>query len=186
MKEEGKTGKKVARQNFLRLFRSEIVITTYHMFSCDDLDKHRSDKSRAKIEECQRKEWGLVILDEVHLAPADIFKKISNQMKSHLRLGLTVCLLTFTLLILPKATLVREDDQIQDITHFVGPKLYELDLFTPLSCRYIVPVKCKDIQIPMPASFQKGYNANDNEKVRQLLWLCNPNKVWNIFALCLI
>jgi len=45
------------------------------------------------------------------VAPAEIFKTITN-VKAHCMLGLT-------------ATLVREDDKIDDLNYLIGPKLYE-------------------------------------------------------------
>jgi len=44
-------------------------------------------------------EWGLMILDEVQVVPADMFRKVLRICKSHCKLGLT-------------ATLVREDEKI--------------------------------------------------------------------------
>ena len=58
-------------------------------------------------------EWGLLILDEVHVAPADDFRKSFGIIKSHCKLGLT-------------ATLVREDSRINDLHFLIGPKLYEV------------------------------------------------------------
>lgn len=62
------------------------------MFSMGDGNlKQRKARARQMIESCQSREWGLMILDEVHLAPAKIFKKIANKMKCHTKVGLTVC-----------------------------------------------------------------------------------------------
>ena len=48
------------------------------------------DILRDKIKEL---EWGLIVLDEVHVAPADCFSKSISEIKSHLKLGLTATLL---------------------------------------------------------------------------------------------
>lgn len=58
-------------------------------------------------------EWGLLILDEVHVAPAQDFRTSFSIVKSHCKLGLT-------------ATLVREDQKIKDLHFLIGPKLYEV------------------------------------------------------------
>lgn len=58
------------------------------------------------------KDWGLMLLDEVQVVPAENFRKITEKIKVHCKLGLT-------------ATLVREDGQIDDLHFLVGPKLYE-------------------------------------------------------------
>jgi DNA excision repair protein ERCC-3 len=54
----------------------------------------------------------LLILDEVQVVPAEMFRKVISLIKSHCKLGLT-------------ATLVREDDKIRELNFLVGPKLYE-------------------------------------------------------------
>lgn len=66
------------------------------MFSMGDgnLNKRKAT-AKNMIETCQSREWGLMILDEVHLAPAKIFKKIANKMRCHIKLGLTVLLHSF-------------------------------------------------------------------------------------------
>ncbi|RZC44225.1 hypothetical protein C5167_037177 [Papaver somniferum] len=58
------------------------------------------------------REWGLLLMDEVHVVPADMFRKVIIITKSHCKLGLT-------------ATLVREDERITDLNFLIGPKLYE-------------------------------------------------------------
>lgn len=57
-------------------------------------------------------EWGLLILDEVHVVPANVFRKVLTTVAAHVKLGLT-------------ATLVREDEKISDLNFLIGPKLYE-------------------------------------------------------------
>ena len=56
--------------------------------------------------------WGLMLLDEVQVLPANNFSKITEKVKAHCKLGLT-------------ATLVREDNRISNIDFQIGPKLYE-------------------------------------------------------------
>ena len=53
-----------------------------------------------------------MILDEVHVVPANVFRKVFQTVSAHTYLGLT-------------ATLVREDDKIEDLNFLIGPKLYE-------------------------------------------------------------
>ena len=60
----------------------------------------------------QAREWGLIVLDEVHVAPAKMFRRVLSMVNAHCKLGLT-------------ATLVREDDLISDLNFLVGPKIYE-------------------------------------------------------------
>lgn len=39
--------------------------------------------------EIQNREWGLVLLDEVHVVPANMFRKVLTVTKAHCKLGLT-------------------------------------------------------------------------------------------------
>lgn len=66
----------------------------------DDL---RSEISLNFMNNIKKSEWGLLILDEVQVAPAEVFKKaFLTKTKSHCKLGLT-------------ATLIREDNKIEDL-----------------------------------------------------------------------
>lgn len=78
-----------------------VVISTYTMISRQD--EGRSGYSREFIEKLGDVEWGLLILDEVQVAPAEVFKNaFLTKTKSHCKMGLT-------------ATLVREDNKIDDL-----------------------------------------------------------------------
>jgi len=59
------------------------------------------------MEEIQSREWGLLLLDEVHVVPAHMFRRVIGIVKAHTKLGLT-------------ATLVREDDRISDLNFLIG------------------------------------------------------------------
>lgn len=52
---------------------------------------NRSAKSQEMMNKCKSREWGITILDEVHLAPAKIFRKVTNSINCHIKIGLTVC-----------------------------------------------------------------------------------------------
>jgi len=110
----------------------------------------------------KQREWGLLLLDEVHLVPAKIFRKVTNQIRCHVKIGLT-------------ATMIREDDLIRDLENLVGPRLYELDIFTLRMHNYIAPVECTEISCPMTPQFQAAYERGTNEE-RRLLYSTNPNK----------
>ena len=88
---------------------SSLLITTYTMISYGG---RRSAQSAAVMEAIQGREWGLMLMDEVHVVPAKMFRRVVGSVKAHCRLGLT-------------ATLVREDDLISDLNFLIGPKLYE-------------------------------------------------------------
>ena len=81
----------------------------------------------------QSRGWGFLLLDEVHVAPANAFRKCVENLRTHAKLGLTGQSLTpfirgvsaDSFLIDSIATLVREDDRIEDLNYIIGPKLYE-------------------------------------------------------------
>ena len=101
----------------------------------------RSPYSRKYIENIGSVEWGLLVLDEVQVAPAEVFKKaFLTKTKSHCKIGLT-------------ATLVREDNKIEDLQFYVGPKLYEESWIELTKQGYLAKVQCIDIRVPMTSSF---------------------------------
>ena len=59
-----------------------------------------------------RRDWGLIIYDEVHLLPAPVFQ-FTADIQARRRLGLT-------------ATLVREDGREDDVFALIGPKKYDV------------------------------------------------------------
>lgn len=80
------------------------------------------------------REWGFLLLDEVHVVPANTFRKCVNGFRVHAKLGLTgEHILTACSGLQQRmnsgaddlATLVREDDKIGDLGYLIGPKLYE-------------------------------------------------------------
>ena len=58
--------------------------------------------SKKMMEFIQSVEWGFLLLDEVHVVPANVFRRVLTTVAAHSKLGLT-------------ATLVREDDKIDDL-----------------------------------------------------------------------
>ena len=77
---------------------------------------------------------GLILLDEVHTAPAESFRKILTNVRAHIKLGLT-------------ATLVREDDKIKDLQFLIGPKLYEANWMELQNLGFIAKVHCAEVSI---------------------------------------
>ena len=89
-------------------------------------------------------EWGLLILDEVHVVPANVFRKVLTTVAAHTKLGLT-------------ATLVREDEKIEDLNFLIGPKLYEANWMMLSEQGHIAKVEAGEVWCPMPADFYKAY-----------------------------
>jgi len=86
-----------------------IILSTYSMICFQGT---RASETQYIMDYISKKDWGLLILDEVQVLPADEFRSVIDLCKAHCKLGLT-------------ATLVREDDKIRDINFLIGPKLYE-------------------------------------------------------------
>jgi DNA repair helicase Rad25 len=151
-----------------------VIVATYSMFSTSD-GTNRAATSARLIERCRTRRWGLMILDEVHQAPAETFREVTNGFKVHVKIGLT-------------ATLVREDEGVTELPRLVGPKLFELDIFTLRMQKHISVVNCHEIQCPMSISYQALYDASGEDtfgahkkdsaqQERRLLFITNLNKV---------
>lgn len=93
---------------------------------------NRSHESKKMMEFLTSREWGFILLDEVHVVPAAMFRRVVTTIKAHSKLGLTGKLSirrNERSGVIPShicaATLVREDDKIADLNYMIGPKLYE-------------------------------------------------------------
>ncbi|CAI5506577.1 unnamed protein product, partial [Closterium sp. Naga37s-1] len=136
-----------------------IVVTTFNMIA---FGGKRSAESNKIIEAIRSREWGLLLMDEVHVVPAQMFRKVIGITKSHCKLGLT-------------ATLVREDELIADLNFLIGPKLYEANWLDLVRGGYIANVQCVEVWCPMTREFYAEYIRADARK-RQGLYVMNPNK----------
>jgi DNA excision repair protein ERCC-3 len=120
------------------------------------------------IKSLKEREWGLMILDEVHVAPAEQFQKVLQIVNSHCKLGLT-------------ATLVREDNKIKDLNFLVGPKLYEANWIDLTEQGFLARVKCVEVWCPMTKEFYAEYikgsaTGQSNSRLQRLLYNLNPTK----------
>jgi DNA excision repair protein ERCC-3 len=139
--------------------KSGILVTTYTMLAYNG---KRSAEAQKIMDDIQNTEWGLLLLDEVHVVPAMMFRKVISLVTHHCKLGLT-------------ATLVREDDKIEDLNFLIGPKLYEAD-WQDLSARgHIAKVECNEVWCGMTGDFYREYLIQTSRKKR-LLSIMNPTK----------
>jgi DNA excision repair protein ERCC-3 len=105
--------------------------------------------------------WGLIVYDEVHLLPAEVFRATA-QIQARRRLGLT-------------ATLVREDALEADVFSLIGPKKYDAPWKDLERQGWIAPASCVEIRIPLAEVERMRYAvASDREKFR--LASENPDK----------
>ncbi|GFS32150.1 general transcription and DNA repair factor IIH helicase subunit XPB [Nephila pilipes] len=136
-----------------------ICVTTYSMITHTQKRSWEADQVMNWLKE---QEWGLMLLDEVHTIPAKMFRRVLTIVQAHCKLGLT-------------ATLVREDDKIQDLNFLIGPKLYEANWLELQNGGYIAKVQCAEVWCPMTPEFYREYLIAKAAK-KLLLFVMNPNK----------
>ena len=123
----------------------------------------RSYQAQQMMNFLQNREWGLLILDEVHVVPADMFRKVVSTVATHAKLGLT-------------ATLVREDNKIADLNFLIGPKLYEANWMDLSKRGYIANVQCAEVWCTMSPEFYREYLRIEGRR-KALLYVMNPIKI---------
>lgn len=137
----------------------QLAVTTYSMIAHT---MKRSYESIMIMDFLKNTEWGIMILDEVHTIPAKQFRRVLTIVNAHCKLGLT-------------ATLVREDDKIQDLNFLIGPKLYEANWKELEKHGFLARVKCAEVWCPMTPEFYREYLGTKTRK-RGLFYVMNPNK----------
>lgn len=136
-----------------------IVVSTYSMVANT---RNRSHDSQKVMDFLTSREWGFIILDEVHVVPAAMFRRVVTTIAAHAKLGLT-------------ATLVREDEKISDLNFLIGPKLYEANWMELSQKGHIANVQCAEVWCPMTSEFYQEY-LRENSRKRMLLYIMNPTK----------
>lgn len=140
--------------------KAGILVTTYTMIS---FQGKRNPEVQTMIDQIKSIEWGLLIMDEVQVVPADMFRKTLTITKSHCKLGLT-------------ATLVREDEKIADLNFLIGPKHYEANWSDLQKDGYLARVQCIEIWTEMNSHFYEYYIKATVRK-KMMLYFSNPNKL---------
>ncbi|RKP29478.1 DNA repair helicase rad25 [Metschnikowia bicuspidata] len=136
-----------------------LVVSTYSMVANT---RNRAHDSQKVMDFLTGREWGFIILDEVHVVPAAMFRRVVSTIAAHAKLGLT-------------ATLVREDEKIYDLNFLIGPKLYEANWMELAQKGHIANVQCAEVWCPMTAEFYQEYLRETTRK-RMLLYIMNPTK----------
>jgi DNA excision repair protein ERCC-3 len=156
-------------QGLEKLFRMRsglILITTYSMIRRGLVSgKQEANPGAVRI---LGHNWGLLILDEVHMAPADVTWTCMSMTKVKCKVGLT-------------ATLVREDAKVSSLDILVGPKLYEAKWMDLADKGYIARVRCLEVSCLMTSEFIQRYLQTSDFRRKANLWTLNPNK----FLACL-
>ncbi len=120
-----------------------ITITTYQMLTY----RKRKTSQFPHFELFNRRFWGLIIYDEVHLLPAPVFR-ITAEIQACRRLGLT-------------ATLVREDHKEDEVFSLIGPKRYDVPWKVLEKQGWIASAECIEIRIPLPPETRMDYALAD-------------------------
>ena len=139
-----------------------ILVSTYTMMCMDPESGNCAYDTKKMLQWVQSQDWGLMILDEVHVVPAKMFRKVSELVHAHCKLGLT-------------ATLLREDDKITDLNYLIGPKLYEANWMELANQGHIAKVQCAEVWCPMSMEFYQEYQKAPLRK-QLLFYACNPVK----------
>jgi DNA excision repair protein ERCC-3 len=90
-----------------------------------------------------KRDWGLIIYDEVHLLPAPVFR-VTADIQARRRLGLT-------------ATLVREDGREGDVFTLIGPKKYDVPWRVLESQGWIAEANCTEVRCGLPDEARMEY-----------------------------
>jgi DNA excision repair protein ERCC-3 len=123
-----------------------VTIATYQILT------HRRTKqdSFTHMELFNKRDWGLLIYDEVHLLPAPVFRATAD-IQATRRLGLT-------------ATLVREDGREEDVFSLIGPKMYEVSWKELESKGWIASAECQEIRVSLSVSLRSEYEKADAKR----------------------
>ena len=101
----------------------------------------------------RKKNWGLVIYDEVHILPAPVFRVVAELQAVH-RVGLT-------------ATLVREDGLEGFVFSLVGPKRYDVPWKELERASWIATAECVEVRLDFDDETRLKYSvAGVREKHR--------------------
>lgn len=135
-----------------------VTVATYQVLT------HRSsqDDTFTHLSLFDRRDWGLIIYDEVHLLPAPVFQ-VTAGLQSRRRLGLT-------------ATLVREDQREEDVFALIGPKKADVPWKVLEGQGWIAKASCTEARLPLPEQTHREYVlANPRRQFR--IASENPGKV---------
>lgn len=134
-----------------------VTICTYNMLA------YKSKGEFIHFNKFIQKNWGALILDEVHLMPANMFRIVAS-FQSSKRLALT-------------ATFVREDGREKDIFTLVGPKRYDKPWKDLEAQGFIASVNLKELRVPMSESDKKSYTEAKTYQEKLNIAVMSPSKI---------
>jgi DNA excision repair protein ERCC-3 len=133
----------IGEYSSLRKDPREVTLTTYQMLTY----RRRKTDEFPHFEIFNKRNWGMIIYDEVHLLPAPVFR-ITAEIQACRRLGLT-------------ATLVREDHKENDVFSLIGPKRFDVPWKVLERQGWIATAECIEIRLPLPAELRMKYATAD-------------------------
>ena len=101
------------------------------------------------------------------MAPAKMFRKCVSITHSRSKLGLT-------------ATLVREDNLVDDLFYLIGPKLYEANWLDLQTAGYIATVQCVEVGTGT-AHTDAQQHLQLTPSVAYVILALLPRGVWSVF-----
>jgi DNA excision repair protein ERCC-3 len=137
-----------------------LVFTTYSFLRA----KNTAKQADYIFSDIMDREWGVVLIDEVHKLPTIQNFAFLTKIKAGCKIGLT-------------ATLVREDEGIEQLVHYVGPTMIDLDWQSLTTQKYLAAVALYTIIVDMPGPFESAYAEPDNDRVRKMIQSINPYKI---------
>ncbi|HSR52182.1 MAG TPA: DNA repair helicase XPB [Acidobacteriota bacterium] len=135
-----------------------VTVATYNIMT---YRRSGEDGEFLHLDLFDRRNWGLIIYDEVHLLPAPVFQ-VTASLQARRRLGLT-------------ATLVREDGREDDVFALIGPKKADVPWRELESQGWIATARCCEMRVPLPASQRMSY-ATADPRAKARLAAENPCK----------
>jgi len=126
-----------------------VTIATYQMMTWRNVKKG----IMPHLALFDRRDWGLIIYDEVHLLPAPVFQ-ITTSLQAKRRLGLT-------------ATLVREDGREDDVFALIGPRKSDVPWKDLEQQGWIAAAVCTEVRLPLGEERSAMYySANARSRFR--------------------
>ena len=102
----------------------------------------------------RKRNWGLIVYDEVHTLPAPVFR-VAAEIQAIRRVGLT-------------ATLVREDGNEGSVFSLVGPKRYDVPWKDLESSGFIATAECIEVRIDLGEEKEIEYAVADLRKKHRI------------------
>lgn len=102
----------------------------------------------------RKRNWGLIVYDEVHTLPAPVFR-VAAEIQAVRRVGLT-------------ATLVREDGNEGSVFSLVGPKRYDVPWKDLESSGFIATAECIEVRLDLDEEKEIEYAVSDLRKKHRI------------------